>query len=468
MHGWSITRRLFLAHCVFIAVFTVLVGTAAYVDARDRGYSQTAERMLSVAIAIADNPLVVIAAQSSDPSAALQGYARTVSERADIDVISVLSPAGVRWTHPDETRIGESHPGQVAAAAGGRAITEISPGIRGPTVRALVPIHDSNDSVVGLVAAEVETSTLQIVLDARLPAILALALALLLAGALAIWHLSRHLRRVTHGWGPQELARQFQNTESALQAAGEGLVLVDRRGLLVLCNDRAAELLGIQPRPGPRAGSTAPALTDLHLPAGVGELLTSGRRVQNEVLSIGGRVLLVSQEPAVPATGRVRTRSAPLGTVSTLRDAMAVGVWGIDDPVIGALVLAKIRRALAAGLRLTGTVTGSLSDTGLPVQDLVAEIGTLLDIIIDSAAGAAATGAAPEDLTVGIRTDPEAPAIIIEVTGGAAASGLARTATIPLPPAPGTAPVAAPAEPAPDVTERVAARSAAEPRPRAQ
>jgi sensor histidine kinase regulating citrate/malate metabolism len=107
------------------------------------------------------------------------------------------------------------------------------------------------------------------VLDARLPAILALALLLLLASSVSLWHLSRYLRRATLGWGPQELAHQFQNTDSALRAAREGLLLVNRRGILVLCTDRAAELLGIPPRQGNRSGSAVPHLSDLDLPAGL-------------------------------------------------------------------------------------------------------------------------------------------------------------------------------------------------------
>jgi sensor histidine kinase regulating citrate/malate metabolism len=491
MHGWSITRRLFLVHCVVIALLTVLAGTIAYVDARDRGYRETADRMLSVAIAIADNPLVVIAAQSSNPTAALQGYSRTVSERADIDVISVMSPAGVRWTHPNEARIGESHPGQVAAAAAGRAVTEVSPGVRGPRVRALVPIHDSDDTVVGLVAAEVETSTLQTVLDARLPAILALALALLLASSFAIGHMGRYLRRVTLGWGPQELARQFQNSDSALHAATEGLLLVDRRGLLVLCNDSAGDLLGIPPRHGSRTGSSAPHLADLALPAGLAELLSSGQTVRNEVHSVNGRVLLVSQEPALPTTGRARSRSTPVGTVTMLRDALS-GVGSIDDPVVGALVAAKIGAASERGVRLTVTATDSLAETGIPVQHLVARIGTLLDTSIDAAADAAAIDASPVEaadrsaapsgapgsapsawVAVDMRIDPALPALVLEVTGSAVPGSTAdrgaakqsRAVTIVLPP-PEPAPTPATpstSRPLPEEDPEAPAESPAEP-----
>ncbi|MGY4857425.1 PAS domain-containing protein [Cryobacterium sp. AP23] len=319
MDGWSIARRLLLAHCVFISVLTVLVGTAVYVDARDRGYSAMADRMMSVAVSIADSPLVVTAAQSSDPTAALQSYTLAVSEQADVDTLSIMSPSGVRWTHPDATQIGDVQTLGTARAAAGASFTEVTSGDRGPMVRAVVPILDPDATVVGIVAAGVETSTVQTVLDARLPAVLALALTLILAGSVAIWFLGRYLNRVTLGWGPEALARNFLLNDSVLHSVRDGLLLVDRKGDLVYYNDQAARLLGLPPRHGPRGGPRSPTIARLDLPAGLSELLRSGRPVQDEVFRTDTRVLVVTQEPAMPSPTRVRNRAA-LRTLVTIRD----------------------------------------------------------------------------------------------------------------------------------------------------
>jgi hypothetical protein len=184
------------------------------------------------------------------------------------------------------------------------------------------------------------------------------------------------------------------------------------------------------------------------------------------VHTVKGRVLLVSQDPAPPSAIRGRSRSAPTGSVTILRDALD-GVGSIDEPVLGALVLAKTGRALAVGVRLTVRATASLTGTGVPVQVLVARIGTLLDAAVDAAAGAAparpaparpapadpAPGAAPRWVDVAIRTDPELPALVLEVTGSALPAGTstpdpakpARLGTIPLPsPGPDAQPAAQP------------------------
>ena len=474
MQGWSIARRLFLAHFVIVLSLAVFVGTASFVDARDRGYTETADRMLAVATTIADSPLVVTAAKSSDPTAALQAYALAVSEHAGLDFITIMSPAGIRWTHPDPAEIGRQYIGETGPAAAGSPLTEVVSGTLGPSVRAVVPILDPDGQVVGMVAAGVKTSNLQIALNARLPAILALALALLLAGSVATWLLGRYLRRVTLGWGPEELAQLFVYNDSVLHSVREGLVLVDRKGDLVLYNDQAAELLGIPPRPTTRAaGTAAPAIDDLDLPASLADLLRSGRTAQDEIHLTETRVLVVSQEPAVPTPGRARTRAEPMGTVATLRDHtdleslgtelasmrtlsdalraqthehanrlhtivslmelgraaealefatedMAVSqqltdemISSVDEPVIGALLVGKFAQAGELGVQLRVDAAGTLADSGLSVQDLVTVLGNLVDNALEAAVG----GEAPRQVDVAIRTtmDTAPPAVVIEV-----------------------------------------------------
>ncbi|MBC7442688.1 MAG: sensor histidine kinase [Ramlibacter sp.] len=327
-HDWSIARRLFLANALVIIALTVFVGTAAIVDARDRGFEEAKNRMLSVATSIADSPLVLGAARSNDPSGILQPYALRVSEDAGLDFITIMAPDRTRWTHPTASEIGRPYIGTVGPALAGEPFTEVTTGTLGPSVRAIVPITDETGEVLGLVAAGVKTSNLSIALSARLPAVLAVALILLGAGTIAAWFLGRYLSRVTLGWGPEQLAQLFVYYDSVLHSVREGLVLVDLSGEVVLYNDQAARLLGVPPRspalpssgPGGRASAAASLSLDrLDLPPGLGALLRSGRAAVDEIHLTDTRVLVVTQQPALlPAVGR--TQPAPMGWVATIRD----------------------------------------------------------------------------------------------------------------------------------------------------
>lgn len=330
---WSIAGRLLAANLLFVLLMTAGLAALLISDASSRSQDQTRERMLSVATTLADSPFVVSAASAADPSAALQPYAQAVMRDADIDFITIMDPQGIRWTHPDPAQIGRPYVGSISQAQAGSTHVETTAGTLGPSVRVIVPVKDAAGNVQAMVAAGVTLNNVQLLAAARIPAVLGFTAALLLAGSLLAWYLGRYLKRVTFGWGPEELAQLFAYYESVLHSVREGLVLVDTQGHLVLYNDHAARLLGIDApgpgnrstsgngptsgiRPGRVAGGTgATALEAMDLPESLRELLRSGRTATDEVHLAGGRLLVVSQRAAT-VPGNV----TPAGTVATLRD----------------------------------------------------------------------------------------------------------------------------------------------------
>jgi len=172
---WSIARRLLVAHAVSIVVLTTFIGTALFIDARDHSFDETEARMLSIATTIADSPLTLAASSSPEPTALLQSYALDVTQDAGLDFITIMAPDRTRWTHPNPAELGRAYIGAIEPALQGTPFTEISTGTLGPSVRAVVPVVDDGGTVVALVAAGVTTSNVTIALNARLPALLALA-----------------------------------------------------------------------------------------------------------------------------------------------------------------------------------------------------------------------------------------------------------------------------------------------------
>jgi sensor histidine kinase regulating citrate/malate metabolism len=68
---------------------------------------------------------------------------------------------------------------------------------------------------------------------------------------------SARLGRQSRGIAPDELRGMFEYYQAILHSIREGLVLLDREGRVVLCNDAARELLGLSANP---QGLTADAL----------------------------------------------------------------------------------------------------------------------------------------------------------------------------------------------------------------
>jgi len=468
MRQLSLARRLFLLLVLAVVLFTAFVGTAFFLDARDQLRQAAGERTLAVAEAMADSPAVVQAARTAatvNPTPALQPYATQVTADAGLDFITIMSPKAIRWTHPNPAEIGGTYIGSTAQALAGQPFTETYTGTLGPSVRTIVPIKDpSTGQVLGMVAAGVTVTTLDVALASRLPAVIGIGILVLLLGSLGAAILERRLAAATHGYGLEQLSQLFAYYESVLHSVREGVVMVDPRGRLVIRNDQASELLGL---PSEEAGSPAPLLDDVDLPESLRELLASGRTARDEIHLTKDRVLVVNQEPASAPAGR-RTRR--LGSVATLRDQTEIEALGseletmrtlsdalrsqthehanrlhtivsllelgrteearefatedltlsqsianelvvsVEEPVLAALVMGKAAQAHERGVRLDAEATGNLGAAGLEPKHLVTIVGNLIDNAIDAAA------AAPPPRWAALEIQEEGGNVLIEVS----------------------------------------------------
>ncbi|MFT7766008.1 ATP-binding protein [Clavibacter tessellarius] len=436
----GIAARLLVVQLAVLVVVAVAATAALWSDSRQRAQQAAADRSLAVATTVADSPRVAEGLASADPTAALLDYSLDVTRDTGVDFVTIMDRDTVRVTHPDPDEIGRRYLGTTGPALAGRPLTETSTGTLGPSVRAVVPVRDAAGGIVGLVAAGVTVDRVSEVLGARLPGLLGTvgALALLLAAGAVL--LSRSLERTTWGLGPEEMARMLAYYESVLHSVGEGIVLVDRDRRLVLHNDQAAELLDLDVDPA--AGPVEVAA--LGLPAPLERLLAGGTTADEVVHLPSGRVLVVTQRPALP-TGRTGS-AARLGTVTTLRDrtevqrlsgevatlrtlsdamraqthefanrlhtivslielerprealalaaseletdrrAAAGGLAEGSDPVVQALVRGKTAQAAERGVELAVRVADGTGAPGVAPADLVTVVGNLVDNAIDAAA----------------------------------------------------------------------------------
>ena len=330
MRRASIATRLLALQVVGVVVLALVAGTWQWTSARAETERAAAARCTALATSIADNPFVLEALATDDPSASLEPYALDLMRDTDTDFVTVMTPDRTRLTHPDPDEIGRPFLGTIEPALAGRSFTETYAGTLGPSVRAVVPVRGDDGSIVALVSAGVTVDSVSAALGQRLPLLVGGALATVALGALAAWLLSRHLRRVTRGLGPEELGRVSDHHEAVLHSVGEGLVLVDDQARLTLANDHAAALLGLPPLADDVARHPVP-VADLDLPTSLAELLQGGGEAQDEVHVAGDRVLVVNQRVATaPGAGRGRAGARPgtgrggagrrLGTVTTLRD----------------------------------------------------------------------------------------------------------------------------------------------------
>lgn len=293
----TLARRLFFMQLALIVIVCTALSITSYVTTLASARQATSERVLSIAETLAHDPFVISSVEASNASAAsakLQPYALTVIDTAEVDFVTIMDRDRTRYTHPDRAQLGKHYIGSIDQAPSGESQVEVYEGTLGESVRAIVPITDSSGKVTAMVAVGVTLRTLSVARAAAVPQIIIVGLAAIALGGLGSWILSRYLRRVTLGYGPEQLKSLFAFYDSALHSLREGLILIDVDGQLVLYNDEAAELLGL-PDPDDR---TPISLAEVALPASVQALLSSGRDAVDEIHLTRERVLVVNQKQA--------------------------------------------------------------------------------------------------------------------------------------------------------------------------
>ena len=439
-HHWavrrmSLARQLLLLQLVVVVVAVVVAGVVAVRAADDRATEQQRERVLSLAEALSVSGEVRAALRGDDPSKVLQPLAERVRRTSDLGFVVFMSPAGVRFSHPDPARIGGRFIGRIAPAQAGRPFTETATGTLGPSVRAVVPVRDGS-RIVGLVSVGVLQETIADQVRRQLPGLLASLAIAVLVGALLSMLVARRVRRQTRGLDPEELAALYDHHDAVLHAIREGVVVVGEDDRLLLANAEARRLL---------------RLDDDALGRQIGELIEDpslraamrGSSAAGEGLHVvGGRVLVTGQRPAerdgrqiatvttlrdrTELEGLVRELATVRGLADALRaqahesanelhtvvglvelgryeDAIAfatrrIGVTQdevdlvqqrIGDPALAALLLAKAAACRERGVQLALDRDSHLPADLVPSEDLVTIVGNLIDNALDALAGGA-------------------------------------------------------------------------------
>ncbi|WP_217552364.1 SpoIIE family protein phosphatase [Streptomyces sp. GbtcB6] len=335
----SLAGQMFLLQ---VGVVLVLVATAVAVlllQSRADADREARNRTLAVASAVASDPTVRQALTGTHPTAVLQQLAEDTRRRSHVDFVVVMSPTGIRYTHPNPAQIGRRYIGSIAAAQHGGIVTETTTGTLGPSVRTVVPVTTPEGKVVGLVSAGITVHQVTVAAGRQAPLVLAgtgLAIAAATGGTALI---GRRLRRQTHGLGPVQMTRMYEHHDAVLHAVREGVLIVGPQGRLLLANDEARRLLGLA------ADVDGLPVTDLGIAPGAGQLLASGRATTDEVVEVGDRLLAVSQRPMDRPPG-------PGGWVATLRDTTELSA------LMGRVEVVQERLKLLydAGLRIGTTL----------------------------------------------------------------------------------------------------------------
>ena len=394
--SWSLATQLFAFQAVVILVVLLGTGVAAFSNASTANSDAAQDEVLGIAHTLAAAPVVVSGLSAPDPTSVLQPLAEQVQRDTGTDFVVVMTPDGIRYTHPDPAQIGGRFRGTIAPAVAGGTVVETFTGTLGPSVRAVVPVVVAG-RVAGLVAVGRTINHVSAEMTRQLPLLAGTTAAALLVAGAGSWLASRWLRRSTHDLGPAELSRMYEYYDAVLHAVREGLLLLDRAGRLQLVNDEARRLLVL---PDDAVGRR---VDELGLPPGLGTALAAGTERGDEIFLTDDRVVVVNQATA-------RWAGQHLGTVVTLRDHTEL-------------------RALVSELK---TIRGFAEALSAQAHESANQLQTVISLIELGRADEALRFAATElavaqhltDVVVGAVGEPELAALVLGKAAEASERGV--------------------------------------------
>ncbi|MBZ5740413.1 ATP-binding protein [Nocardioides mangrovi] len=406
----SVARQILVLQVLVVLVLVVgAIGLATY-DARGDVRASATERAVAVATTLADSPALLAALDDPDPSVAIQPMAEQVRHDADVDFVTVMSMDEIRYSHPDPDEIGRHFIGDVGDAPQGRVFTQEYAGRLGPSMRAVVPVRDTDGTVVAMVSVGITITHIDQTLRSDLAVVGGAAAVVLVVGLLGTWLVARRLRRLTHGLGEREITRMYEYYSAVLHAVREGLLLIDDRGRVQLVNDEAVRLLDLGESPDAVVGRS---VHDLGLPPGLVAAALGRTAESDDVYVAGEHLLVVSSAPA-------RWQGKEVGAVVTLRDHTELrAVTGELDVVRGLTDSLRAQNHEAAN-RLHTVV--SLIEMGRP------------DEAVDFATEELQVAQLLTDQVVGQVGDPVVAALLLGKTAEAAERGIELSVAGVLPP----------------------------------
>src|SRR6187200_52147 len=172
----TLAGRLLMLQLIVVVVTVAAGALIAVRVARERTETAAADRSLIVARTVAALP------EAQRPSRQLQPLAEQLRRSAHVDFITIMSPDGIRYTHPTPSLIGKHFVGTYEPAARGGTVTETYQGTLGRSVRAVVPVFNARGDVIALVAVGVLTDAIGDEVAALLPGVIGLAALVLILG----------------------------------------------------------------------------------------------------------------------------------------------------------------------------------------------------------------------------------------------------------------------------------------------
>jgi len=242
----SLRNQLLLLQALIVCAVVLGTGIVAVSLSERQVRDAYLDRMIGVAQSVARLPAIHDAFDDDDPAAVIQPIAEVIREASNVTYVVVTDARGIRYSHPDTDRIGEQVSTDPSIPLSGEMYVGTQTGTLGESWRAKVPVRSADGAVVGTVSVGILESALR---DEFVGGLAGLVIALVASAVVGIFGsawVTAVIRRRIYRLEPKEIASLVGSRETMLHGLSEGVISVDETGTIVLVNDAAIDLLGLE------------------------------------------------------------------------------------------------------------------------------------------------------------------------------------------------------------------------------
>jgi two-component system CitB family sensor kinase len=168
--------------------------------------------------------------------------------KANVEYIVVMDMNGIRYSHPDQSKIGEKFVGgdEERVLKTGEQYISTASGTLGAAVRAFAPIYDENNKQIGAVAVGMLYNQFDDEVYTKMYKFISIIVMGLILGATGAVALSYNIKKTIFGLEPEEIALILKEKEIVIENIKEGLIAVDHNGCITLYNEEASRILMLE------------------------------------------------------------------------------------------------------------------------------------------------------------------------------------------------------------------------------
>ncbi|WP_241236370.1 ATP-binding protein [Brevibacillus marinus] len=306
----SLQTQMMILISILLVLIIFLMGFAFAAILSSTIEEQIGKRALLVARTVATMPEVVEAFQLPDPSKVIQPIAERIRQYTDAEFIVVGNREGIRYAHPYPDRLGKPMVGgdNEQALIYGRTYLSKAVGTLGPSLRGKTPVRNEQGEVIGVVSVGFLLKDLELAIYGYVKQVLLIAAVAVAVGLVGAMYLSRRFKQAIFGLEPAEIAALFVERNAVLESVREGIISINREGLVTMMNKAASAILNL---PQVTLQDKVP-IQQLFPPTRMLEVLETGEQQLDREIVVAGNEIIVNRIP-------VKSGDQVIGVVSSFR-----------------------------------------------------------------------------------------------------------------------------------------------------